>query len=103
MTSGNFGLDVNHSASDQESTTFFALVFFSASSITSCFALNINRVLLKPSAAISPTSSSSNNPIKDSTLYPPNIVPNRLVACFLSINGDVVSSFAIAVRKPAFT
>ena len=59
ITSGNFGLLVNHSAFDQESTTLLACSFFFDNSMTSCFALNINRVLLSPSAAIAPTSSSS--------------------------------------------
>ena len=100
---GNSGLLVNHSALAQESTTLFAFLFFLDSSITSCFALNINNVLHNPSAAIDPTSSSSSNSIKDSTLYPPNIVPSNSVACFLSISGELASPFATSVRKAAFT
>ena len=103
ITSGNSGLLVNHSAFVQASTTLFAFLFFFDNSITSCLALNINKVLLSPSAAIDPTSSSSSNSINDSTLYPPSIVPNNSVACFLSISGELAFPFAISVRKAAFT
>ena len=68
ITSGSFGLFVNHSASDHESTTLLAFLFVFDSSITSCLALNIRSVLLKPSAANPPTASSSKSPISDSTL-----------------------------------
>ena len=103
ITSGSSGLVVNHSPSDQESTTLFAFSFVSANSMTSCLALNISNVWLKPSAAREPTSGSSNRPINDSTLYPPSIVPSNLVACFLSINGEVVSPLATAVKNAALT
>ena len=62
--SGTTGLFRNHSASAQDEMTFWALLFIFESSKTSWKASKINKVFVKDSTAMSPTSSLSKRAIK---------------------------------------